>query len=79
MSAGLLQTIELPKNTPLPLFIGAAAFAGGFALVWHIWWLAALAAILLLALFVARTFDEEIEYAISAAEVARLEATPKTI
>jgi cytochrome o ubiquinol oxidase subunit 1 len=63
-SAGLVK-IELPKNTPLGLFIAVAAGAGGFALVWHIWWLAALGAVLVVACALIRSFDEEVEYEIT--------------
>ena len=35
--------IEMPANTAHGLLIAGAAFALGFAMVWHIWWLAILA------------------------------------
>ena len=34
--------IEMPADTPHGLLIAAAASSLGFAMVWHIWWLAAL-------------------------------------
>ena len=37
--------IELPANTALGLLIAGASFALGFAMVWHIWWLAVLCAL----------------------------------
>jgi len=34
------HAIELPKNTPLGFLTALFASVGGFALIWHIWWLA---------------------------------------
>lgn len=66
--------IHLPKNTPVGIFIGAFAFLFGFGIIWHMWWLAALALLGIIALVIIRVFDEETEYRIPAAEVAKMEA-----
>jgi cytochrome o ubiquinol oxidase subunit 1 len=63
----------LPKNTPLGFFIAVLAFVAGFAIVWHIWWLAPLAALAMLMLIIKRTTDDNTEYTIPAAEVAKLD------
>lgn len=34
------EDIHLPKNTPMGLYIGSLSFIFGFAMVWHIFWLA---------------------------------------
>jgi cytochrome o ubiquinol oxidase subunit 1 len=34
------RAIELPKSTPLGFAMAFVASVGGFALIWHIWWLA---------------------------------------
>ena len=34
------RAIELPNNTPLGFLTALFATVGGFALIWHIWWLA---------------------------------------
>ncbi len=36
------KSIHMPRNTPLGFLISACAVVLGFALIWHIWWLAAL-------------------------------------
>src|SRR4051812_44662816 len=36
------EDIQMPKNTPLALFIAISAFTAGFGLIWHIFWLAGL-------------------------------------
>ncbi len=66
--------IVLPKNTPMGLYIAGAAFIIGFGLIWHIWWLAAVGLIGMLACIVWRLADEATEYTISAATIAQQEA-----
>ena len=65
--------IEMPKNAPHGLIIGALAFVFGFAMIWYIWWLAILAALGMLVTVIARSFDDDIHYLIPAAEVERIE------
>ena len=65
--------IEMPKNAPHGLIIGALAFVFGFAMIWYIWWLAILAALGMLVTVIARSCDDDIHYLIPAAEVERIE------
>ena len=65
--------IEMPKNAPHGLIIGALAFVFGFAMIWYIWWLAILTALGMLVTVIARAFDDDIHYLIPAAEVERIE------
>ncbi|MEN9561697.1 MAG: hypothetical protein RIQ56_970, partial [Candidatus Parcubacteria bacterium] len=65
--------IVLPKNSSTGVLLGAGAFVLGFSLVWHVYWLATVALIYMVACILARSFKEEIEYVLPAAEVARLE------
>jgi cytochrome o ubiquinol oxidase subunit 1 len=65
--------IEMPKNAPHGLIMGGLAFVFGFAMVWHIWWLAILAALAMLFTVIARSSDDDIHYVIPAAEVERIE------
>ncbi len=65
--------IEMPKNAPHGLIIGALAFVFGFAMIWYVWWLAILAALGILATVIARAMDDDIYYTIPAAEVKRIE------
>ncbi len=53
--------ILLPRNSGLGVFIGACAFSGAFAIVWHIWWLLALALAVLLGVVLKRSSDEDTE------------------
>ena len=59
------KEITLPKNTPLGIYIAGCAFLFAFAVVWHLWWLAALGLAGVLALLILRSFDEHIEETIT--------------
>jgi cytochrome o ubiquinol oxidase subunit 1 len=65
--------IEMPKNAPHGLIIGAFTFLCGFALIWCIWWLAIVAALGIIFTVIARSMDDDIHYLIPAAEVERIE------
>jgi cytochrome o ubiquinol oxidase subunit 1 len=65
--------ILLPKNSSIGLFIGGLAFVLGFAMVWHIFWLAGLCAAAIFAAIVMRTYDDDTEYRIPAKEVEKIE------
>ena len=67
------EAIELPKNSPLPAVIALGAFTFGFSVVWHIWWLAAVGLLVVVAALIIRSLDEHTQYVIPAAEVRRLD------
>lgn len=66
--------IEMPKNTPIGMFIAAASFFVGFGLIWHQWWLALLGFVAIIVLIIVRSMDEHTEYVLSADELQQLEA-----
>ncbi len=61
--------ILVPKNSGLGLMVGALAFMGGFAVIWHIWWLVVLAVGLLVGAIIKRTLDDESERVVMAEEL----------
>ena len=67
------EDIVLPKNTSIGMFIAGCAFIFGFAIIWHIWWLAILMIPAIIVLFIIRANDEHTEIVIPANEVRRLE------
>ncbi len=67
------EDIHIPKNTATGIYISIFAFFVGFGFVWEIMWMAVLSLIGILVVFVVRTFNEESEYTITAAEVQKLE------
>jgi len=68
------EDIYLPKNSGFGFYIGVGSFITGFALIWHIWWLAPLGLLSVIACIIIRSTDEDTEYRISAAQVAKIEA-----
>lgn len=67
------EDIYVPKNTPAGLIIAALAFIGGFAVVWHIWWLALIGLIGIILSIIIRTTGGDHERRITATRIAKLE------
>lgn len=67
------EDIVLPKNTAMGIYISGFAFLFGFAAVWQIVWLMLVGLTGAIVCLVIRSFDENTEYVIPAAEVARME------
>jgi cytochrome o ubiquinol oxidase subunit 1 len=65
--------IEVPRNSAVGVVIGTAGAAAGFALVWHIWWLAIAGLAAAWGVVIARSFVRETTRIISAREVKRTE------
>ena len=68
------EDILMPNNTGAGFTIGALSFFLGFALIWHIWWMAIAAALGSVVTVVVRSLVDEDEYLIPAEEVARIES-----
>jgi cytochrome o ubiquinol oxidase subunit 1 len=66
--------IHMPKNTPMGMYIAGCCFLFGFAVIWHIIWLAPLALLGVVACVIIRVNDDDTSYYLPAAEVARIEA-----
>jgi cytochrome o ubiquinol oxidase subunit 1 len=66
--------IHMPKNTAAGVILAALAFVCGFALIWHIWWLAAGSFAGLIASAITHTFNYHRDFHIHADEVAQVEA-----
>ncbi|MDD5269340.1 MAG: cytochrome o ubiquinol oxidase subunit I [Methylococcales bacterium] len=67
------QAIYLPRNTGLGVIFGGSAFVFGFAMIWHIWWLAMAAGLAMLAAIIVHSFDDDNENCMSAAEIKLIE------
>jgi cytochrome o ubiquinol oxidase subunit 1 len=73
------EPIELPRNTPTGVICAFFASVCGFAIIWHIWWLAILGLIGAFAIFVWYAWQDEHEHVIPAEEVARQERERRRI
>lgn len=65
--------IHMPSNTNAGPIMGLLATAMGFALVWHIWWLAGASFIGLIVAFICRAYASNTDYYVQPDEVARIE------
>ena len=65
--------IEMPRNSSVGVVLGVTGTVIGFALVWYIWWLAALGLIVVIGTAIARGFVRNSTRIIPAAEVRRQE------
>ncbi len=67
------EKIHMPKNASEGLIISAFSLVFGFAMIWHIWWLAIVSTIAMLVTVIARSYNEDIDYYVPAEEVAAIE------
>ena len=67
------RAIHMPKNTGAGVVLSAMSLALGFAMVWYIWWLAALSFAAIVATAIAHTFNYDRDFHIPADEVVREE------
>ena len=63
------EDIEMPTDSAVGPLLGIAGIAGGFGLVWHIWWMVTLALLLAIGTVIARSFVAETSRIIPADEV----------
>jgi len=66
--------IHMPANTGAGFIIAALSFVFGFAVVWQIWWLAAVGLLATVVATIVHTFNYKRDFYIPAADVARTEA-----
>ena len=65
--------IHMPKNTPAGLFMGVFTLGFGFAMVWHVWWLAIVSIVALVGTVIKVASNDDVEYVIPADEVKKIE------
>ena len=65
--------IHMPKNTAAGVILAGISVAFGFAMIWHIWWLAAISFVGMLAVAIGHTFNYDRDYFIPASEVVETE------
>lgn len=73
----IYHDIHLPKNSYAGIIIGGLAFLFGFGIIWHMWWLAAVALIAVIVCIVRRTMNQDSQSVITAAEVEKREIKAK--
>ncbi|RWP48130.1 cytochrome o ubiquinol oxidase subunit I [Mesorhizobium sp.] len=73
------EPIEMPKNSPTGFVAAFFATLVGFALIWHIWWLAIIGLIGAYATFVVFAWRDVAEYEVSAEELERIERAGRAV
>ncbi|MBO9715109.1 cytochrome o ubiquinol oxidase subunit I [Sphingomonas sp.] len=68
------RPIHMPSNTGAGIVLAGISLVLGFALIWHIWWLAGLGFVALIAAAIAHTFNYKRDFDIPAETVAATEA-----
>jgi cytochrome o ubiquinol oxidase subunit I len=65
--------INMPDNSSSGVVLGAMSFVFAFAMIWQIWWLAAVGGLGMFAAVLSRTFGDRAEHRIPASEVEATE------
>jgi cytochrome o ubiquinol oxidase subunit I len=68
------RAIHMPRNTGAGIILAGFSLVLAFALIWYIWWLAAISFAALLATAIGHTFNYHRDFHIAADEVVRTEA-----
>jgi cytochrome o ubiquinol oxidase subunit 1 len=63
------EDITLPKNSSLGIVLGLTVGVIGFALIWHIWWLALAALIATVGVIIYRGMQDDVEYTVTAEQL----------
>ena len=69
------KPIHMPKNTGAGVILAGLALAFGVAMIWYVWWLAALSFVSLIAVAIGHTFNYHRDFYIPAEKVSQLEDT----
>ncbi len=67
------KSIHMPKNTAAGIILAGLSTVVGFAMIWHIWWLAIAGFVTLVASAIIHTFNYDRDYHIPDDEVVRTE------
>jgi cytochrome o ubiquinol oxidase subunit 1 len=67
------RDIHMPSNTGAGVILAGLAMVCGLAMIWYVWWLAALSFVGLLAVAIGHTFNYKRDFYIPASEVEQFE------
>ncbi len=67
------EEIHMPRNSAAGIVISALLTVFGFAMIWHIWWLAIATFAATIVSWIVKSFDEDVDYYVPVAEVEKLE------
>lgn len=67
------EPIHMPRNTGVPLIVNGFLLVMCFALIWHIWWLAAGSFAATIITFIVRSYNDDVDYYVQPDEIERIE------
>ena len=67
------EPIEIPLSSPTGFVCAFFSTVVGFAMIWHIWWMAIAGLVGAFATFVVFAWRDHVEYEVPAEEVAKLD------
>jgi cytochrome o ubiquinol oxidase subunit 1 len=67
------EDIHMPRNTASGIVVSLFGFVLCFALIWHMWAIAAAGLAGMIVTFIVRSYDRDVDYYVPAAEVAKIE------
>lgn len=70
--------IHMPKNTPAGVLMSAGITTFCFAMIWHIWWLAAFGLLGAIVVFIKRCYTSDVDYYVQPDEIVELETAHNT-
>ncbi|MFM5867590.1 cytochrome o ubiquinol oxidase subunit I [Aeromonas caviae] len=65
--------IHMPKNSGAGVIIAAFSVVFGFAMIWHIWWMAIAGFIGMIATWIIHSFNDDVDYYAQVDEIERIE------
>lgn len=69
----IYHDIHMPKKSPMGMFIGAFSLTLGFAIIWHIWWLAIAGVLGVLVCLIIRLSNDHFDHYIPHEKVKKIE------
>ncbi len=67
------EEIHMPRNSGAGVVLAALATVFGFAAIWHIWWLFIACFIGILATWIIKSFDDDVDYYVPVKEIEQIE------
>ncbi|WNJ97947.1 cytochrome o ubiquinol oxidase subunit I [Vibrio ruber] len=67
------EPIHMPKNTPTGMYVSAWSLVFGFAMIWYIWWLAAIGFIGIVVTSIWHSFNDDVDYYVQVDEIKAIE------
>ncbi|TCV94398.1 cytochrome o ubiquinol oxidase subunit I [Biostraticola tofi] len=67
------EQIHMPKNTAAGIVIALFSLFFGFAMIWHIWWLAIAGFAGMIITWIVHSFNQDVDYYVPVSEVEKIE------